>query len=51
MNIKIHFFGEDEQSKELYKLVILVSPENTEDDKRFVKEELEEEYQDNKKLR
>jgi hypothetical protein len=40
MKIKIHSFTEDEQSKELYKLVILVKAENTETDKKYVREKL-----------
>ena len=40
MKTKPHFFGEDDQSKELYKLVILVKPENTETDKTYIKDKL-----------
>ena len=40
MKIKQHFFGQDDQSKELYRLVILIKPENTGKDKRIVKEQL-----------
>ena len=40
MNIKLHYFGQDDASKELYRLVILVKPENTETDKKLVKEKL-----------
>ena len=40
MKLKIHFFGQDDASKELYRLVILVKPNNTEIDKNYIKDKL-----------
>ena len=40
MNKQIIHFVESEQSKELYKLVILVKAENEEADKKYVRDKL-----------
>jgi len=38
--LKIHALSESDQSNELYKLVNLIKPENTETDKKYVRERL-----------